>query len=353
MVPIDGAPGVSRRIAFTTRHPIGVVCCITPFNSPLNTLLHKVAPAIAAGNAIIIKPASYTPTTAELTVTLLLDAGLPPELIALVFGPGGTVGEWLLRDEVPGFYAFTGSTEVGTHILQQVGLRKTQLELGSLASTIVCEDADLDRAVSLCVGAAFRKAGQICTSVQRLYVQRSVFDEFVESLTLGAGGLHAGDPRDPRTSVGPLISLREAERVEAWIAAAVDLGATAAVGGGRSGSVIEPTVLLDASPKSNVMSKEIFGPVVCVQAFDALEDAITAVNDTPFGLATGVFTQNITNAMTAANGLRVGSVHVNETSNGRLDMVPYGGVKDSGMGREGPRYAIEEMTEERLVTVAW
>ena len=353
IVPVEGAPQVSQRMAFTTRHPIGVVCCITPFNSPLNTLLHKVGPAIAAGNAVIVKPASYTPATAELAVTLLLDAGLPPELIALVFGSGSTVGEWLLRDPVPGFYAFTGSTEVGERILQTVGLRKTQLELGSLASTIVCDDADIELAVGRCVAAAFRKAGQVCTSIQRLYVQRGVFDHFVDGFVADTKELKAGDPRRADTSVGPLISRGEAERVEAWIASAADQGATIATGGGRSGSVVQPTVLLDASVKSDVMCREIFGPVVCVQAFDELSEAITGVNDTPYGLAAGVFTRSIPSAMAAANGLRVGSVHINETSNGRLDLMPYSGVKDSGMGREGPRYAIEEMTEERLITVAW
>jgi acyl-CoA reductase-like NAD-dependent aldehyde dehydrogenase len=353
VVPIDGAPNVTDRLAFTIRKPIGVVCCITPFNSPLNTLLHKVGPAIAAGNAVIVKPSTYTPATAKLVVELLTDAGFPARLIALVFGPGGTVGEWLLRDPVPGYYAFTGSTGVGTHILQSIGLRKSQLELGSLASTIVCDDADLDRAVPSCANAAFRKAGQVCTSVQRLYVQEGVFERFVSRFAERAASMRAGDPRDPATSVGPLISLSEAERVESWIKAALDLGATAAVGGRRSGTVVEPTVLLNADPKSRVMTEEVFGPVVCIQAFGDLDEAISGANDTPFGLASGIFTRSIRNGMLAAQQLRVGSVHINETSNGRVDLMPYGGVKDSGMGREGPRYAIAEMTEERLVTMAW
>lgn len=353
VIPIEGAPGVTRRIAFTQRHPIGVVCCITPFNSPLNTVLHKVAPAIAAGNAVLLKPASYTPATAKLAVELLLDAGLPPNLIALVYGPGATVGEWILSDPVPGFYAFTGSTEVGARILQRVGIRKTQLELGSLASTIVCADADLDRSARLCAGAAFRKAGQVCTSVQRLYVHRRVFDDLTARLVEQAAAIIPGDPRRPSTGMGPLISEADARRVESWIYTAVEVGATVASGGHRSGTVIEPTILIGTDPKSDVMSKEVFGPVVCLQVFDDLDDAIAHVNDTPYGLAAGVFTANIAQAMSVASGLRVGSVHVNETSNGRLDMVPYAGVKDSGIGREGPRYAIEEMTEERLVTIAW
>ena len=263
------------------------------------------------------------------------------------------MGEWLLRDPVPGYYAFTGSTGVGTHILQSIGLRKSQLELGSLASTIVCDDADLDRAVPSCANAAFRKAGQVCTSVQRLYVQEGVFERFVSRFAERAASMRAGDPRDPATSVGPLISLSEAERVESWIKAALDLGATAAVGGRRSGTVVEPTVLLNADPKSRVMTEEVFGPVVCIQAFGDLDEAISGANDTPFGLASGIFTRSIRNGMLAAQQLRVGSVHINETSNGRVDLMPYGGVKDSGMGREGPRYAIAEMTEERLVTMAW
>jgi acyl-CoA reductase-like NAD-dependent aldehyde dehydrogenase len=351
VVPLDGAPGVSGRYAFTVRRPLGVVCAITPFNSPLNTVAHKVGPALAAGNGVVLKPASYTPLSAGLLVEVLLEAGLPEDLIALVHGPGGTVGQWLLESPVPSFYAFTGSTEVGEHLHRTVGLRRTQLELGSLSSTIVCDDADLARAVPLCVNAAFRKAGQVCTSVQRLYVQQGVVRDFLEMIAAEVGGRTSGDPRRRDTFVGPVISARDADRISAWIAAAAGAGASVVTGGTREGGVIHPTVLTDVEPDMDLMCREVFGPVVSVRPFAALDEAIAEINDTPFGLAAGIFTADVGRALTAAEGLRMGSVHINETSSSRVDLMPYGGVKKSGMGVEGPRYAIEEMTEQRLITL--
>lgn len=351
VVPLHGAPGVTGRTAFTVRHPLGVVCAITPFNSPLNTVVHKVGPALAAGNAVILKPSSLTPLSAGLLVEILLESGLPEGLIALVHGSGSSVGQWLLDSPVPAFYAFTGSTGVGEHIVRSVGLRKTQLELGSLSSTIICDDASLERAVPACVGAAFRKAGQVCTSVQRLYVQRGVLEEFVGALRDEVGSRGYGDPRGEDTLTGPVISASEADRIDGWIRSAVESGATLVVGGERSGQVIAPTVLTGVDPKADVMCREVFGPVVSVVPFDDLPSAIDQVNDTPYGLAAGIFTADLGNALTAAENLRMGSVHINETSSSRVDLMPYGGVKDSGMGTEGPRYAIEEMTEQRLITI--
>lgn len=350
MVPSAG-PGAAGRLAFTIRHPLGVVCAITPFNSPLNTVTHKVAPALAAGNGVVLKPASQTPRSASALVRLLLDAGLPERLIALLHGGGSTAGQWLLEDPVPAFYAFTGSTEVGEHIRRTVGLRRTQLELGSLSSTIVCDDANLERAVGLCVNAAFRKAGQVCTSIQRLYVQRGILPDLSRVLTEHLATRQAGDPSDPATFVGPLISPQDAARVEAWVGEAVAQGASLLTGGRRRGSVVEPAVLSDVATGMQVMSQEVFGPVVCLRPFDDLQEAVAEANDTPYGLAAGIFTSDIGRALAAAGQLRVGSVHINETSSSRQDHFPYGGVKHSGMGREGPRYAIEEMTEERLVTL--
>lgn len=351
VVPLHGAPGSTGRMAWTTRHPVGVVCAITPFNSPLNTVAHKVAPALAAGNGVILKPSSLTPLSAGLLVELLLECGLPQNLISLVYGRGSTVGEWLLQSPVPDFYAFTGSTGVGERIRRVVGLRKTQLELGSLSSTLVCADADLEKATAACVGAAFRKAGQVCTSVQRLYVHRDVQDEFASALAARADALSWGDPRQESTFVGPLISDRETTRIEEWVGAAVSGGAAVSAGGQRNGTVFAPTVLKDVAPTMDVVSKEIFGPVVSLVPFDDLEKAIADVNDTPYGLAAGIFTADISNALTAARQLRMGSVHINETSSSRVDLMPYGGVKASGSGVEGPRYAIEEMTEQRLITI--
>lgn len=351
MVPIDAAPGVRDRMAFSVYHPLGVVCAITPFNSPLNTVLHKIAPALAAGNAVLLKPASQTPLTAGLVVRLLVEAGVPAELLAVVNGAGRNVGQWLLESKIPAFYAFTGSTEIGAHIQRSIGLRRAQLELGSISSTIICGDADLSRCLPLCVSAGFRKAGQVCTSVQRLYVHRTVVADVVAGLVDLLRGKHAGDPRHPETFIGPLISPAEAERVASWVQAAVHGGARVVAGGSHAGSVVEPTVVTNVTPDMQVMCSEIFGPVMVVRSFDDLDQVIEEVNDTPYGLAAGIFTRDLGNAFTAAQRLRMGSVHINETSSSRVDLMPYTGVKASGLGREGPRWAIREMSEERLITI--
>lgn len=351
MVPIDGAPGIRDRLAFTVYHPLGVVCAITPFNSPLNTVLHKVGPALAAGNAVLLKPASQTPLTAAMIIELLLDAGVPAELMSMLNGGGRTVGQWLLESKVPAFYAFTGSTEVGEHIHRTIGLRRAQLEMGSISSTIICDDADLERCLPLCLNAGFRKAGQVCTSVQRLYVQDAVTADVLGGLTRLLSGKKAGDPSDPDTFVGPLISPAEAERVESWARAAAGQGAAVVTGGHRESAVVDPTILADVTPDMTVMSHEIFGPVVAIRRFSDLEPAIDEINDTPYGLAAGIFTKDLNRALVAAQRLRMGSVHINETSSSRVDMMPYTGVKASGLGKEGPWWAIREMSEERLITM--
>ncbi|TDE09330.1 aldehyde dehydrogenase family protein [Jiangella asiatica] len=351
VVPIDADPAAPARVAFTVRRPVGVVCAITPFNSPLNTVAHKVAPALAAGNGVVLKPALQTPLTADLLLRVLLDAGLPAGLISVLYGDGSTVGQWLLEDEVPAYYAFTGSTAVGEHIQRTIGVRRAQLELGSLASTIICHDADLKRAAQLCVNAAFRKAGQVCTSVQRLYVHESVVDDFTGALRTALDGRGVGDPRDPATFVGPLIDEQAAERVAGWVSTAAEQGAEVIVGGGRTDAVVQPTVLTNVAPDMNVMCREIFGPVVSIRPFTDVDAAIDEANDTPYGLAAGLFTADIGRALHVAGRLRVGTVHVNETSSARVDLMPFGGVKASGYGHEGPAYAIRDMTEETLLTL--
>jgi acyl-CoA reductase-like NAD-dependent aldehyde dehydrogenase len=342
---------VRDRIGYTVFHPVGVVCAITPFNSPLNTLLHKVAPALAAGNSVVLKPASQTPRTADRILRLLLEAGVPAELLSFVYGSGAIAGQALLDDPRPAFYAFTGSTEVGLHVRRSVGLRRTQLEMGSLSSTIVCGDADVDAAAAKIVAAGFRKAGQVCTSVQRLYVERAAVPDITATLADILSRKKAGDPALPDTFVGPVISPGEADRISQWIEEAVDGGASVMVGGSRDGNVVSPTVLGDVRGEMAVMSREIFGPVVVVRPFDDLDSAISEVNDTPYGLAAGIFTRDINRALVAADRLRMGSVHINETSSSRVDLMPYTGAKSSGVGREGPRYAMREMSEERLVTI--
>jgi succinate-semialdehyde dehydrogenase/glutarate-semialdehyde dehydrogenase len=350
-VPIDAAPSAPDRIAFTIRRPVGVVAAITPFNSPLNTVLHKVAPAFAAGNGFVLKPSLYTSLTADLLLRLLLDAGVPEGLMSVLYGEGADVGQWLLEDEVPAYYAFTGSTSVGLRIRQTIGVRRAQLELGSLASTVVCADADLATAARLCANAGFRKAGQVCTSVQRLYVHESVVADFAARLATELDQRQVGDPRDPATVVGPVISQRDAERVSGWVDEAVSQGARITYGGGRDDRVVRPTVLADVRDDMKVFATEVFGPVASLRPFTDLDDALAGVNATPYGLAAGIFTASIDSALRAAQQLRVGTVHINETSSARVDLMPFGGVKASGEGHEGPAYAIRDMTEERLITM--
>jgi len=353
MVPMLAAAGARDRIGFTIHAPRGVICAITPFNSPLNTVAHKVAPALAGGNAVLVKPSSLTPLSAVALCQALLDAGLPPGLLALVHGPGGSVGRQLLDDPRIAYYAFTGSTGVGRQIQQAAGLRGTQLELGSIASTIVCDDADFERAIPKILQAGFRKAGQVCTSVQRLLVDRSILDEFSGRLVEAIAGIPFGDPALAETVVGPMISEADARRAEQWVGEAVAGGARVLIGGRRHDRVFEPTLLADVDPSMRVVCEEVFAPIVSLMPFDTLDDAVAMANASPYGLAAGLFTSNLHRALGLSRKLRFGGVHVNEASSARVDAMPFGGVKDSGFGREGPAYAIREMTEERLITVSY
>jgi acyl-CoA reductase-like NAD-dependent aldehyde dehydrogenase len=352
MVPIENAPGHAHRLAFTIRVPRGVVCGITSFNSPLNMVAHKVAPALASGNTVVLKPPQLTPFSATLLAELLLRAGLPRAHVAVLQGRGSEIGAWLVENDDVRFFSFTGSGKVGKLLQRSVGLRPITLELGSISGTIVCDDADLERAAPRCVTSAFRRAGQACTSIQRLFVQQSVLDRFLGLLTAAAMALKVGDPHESDTAVGPMISEVEAQRAEAWIGQAVADGARVVCGGTREGALLQPTILVDSRPGMRVMCEEAFAPLLSVVPFARLEDAIAGVNAVPYGLAAGVFTRDIDRAMYAARHLHVGIVHINESSSSRVDMMPFGGVKDSGMGREGPRYAMAEMSEERLVTLS-
>lgn len=350
MIPLAGAPNQSGRMGFTIRVPLGVVVAITPFNSPLNTVAHKIAPAFAAGNAVILKPASATPLTACLLAQVLLEAGLPKGFLSLLPG-SAQVADWLIADPRVRFFAFTGSTEVGRSIQSRAGLRRTQMELGSIACCILCDDAKLDSALTKVVNAGYRKAGQVCTSIQLLLVHRTIVSDVQARLAKLVAALPYGDPGDPKTVVGPLISEKEAMRVESWIAEAVAKGAQCLAGGGaRKGAVVPPALLAAIDDSMKLGCQEVFGPVVCILPFDTLDQAIARVNATPYGLATGIFTNRLDDAFAAARKLEVGGVHVNETSSSRVDLMPYGGSKESGFGREGPRYAVHEMTEERIVT---
>jgi succinate-semialdehyde dehydrogenase/glutarate-semialdehyde dehydrogenase len=350
MVPLSGAEGQGGRIGFTLRVPLGVVCAVTPFNAPLNTVAHKIAPALAAGNSVILKPSLHTPMSSCILAEVLIDAGLPPGLISVIHG-GPEVVNWLLDEPVVRFLAFTGSTEAGRAIQARAGLRRTQMELGSLTHCILCADADLDRALPKIVAAGFRKAGQVCTSVQVLLVEGPILEEVEQRLTKMVAELRYGDPADIGTAVGPVISETSARRIEAWIDQAVEAGARKLTGGPRIGAVVPPTLLSAVPPGTPLGCQEVFGPVMCISAFERFHEALDQVNSTPFGLAAGIFTRRLDIALSAVRRLDMGGIHINETSSSRVDMMPYGGTKESGFGREGPRYAVHEMSEERMVTL--
>jgi succinate-semialdehyde dehydrogenase/glutarate-semialdehyde dehydrogenase len=349
VIPLAGAPQQAGRVGFTLRVPLGVVLAITPFNSPLNTVAHKIAPAFAAGNAVILKPASATPLTACRLAEALVEAGVPRGFLSVLPG-GAPVAEALIADERVRFVAFTGSTEVGRGIQSRAGLRRTQMELGSIACTILCDDARLDGALPKVVNAGYRKAGQVCTSIQLLLVHRSIAAQVEARLTQLVQALAYGDPYDPGTFVGPLISEQDAVRIEQWVEEAVAKGARRLAGGARKGAVLPPVLLASIDDSMKVGCREVFGPILCLVPFADLDEAIARVNATPYGLATGIFTNRLDDAFAAARRLEVGGVHINETSSSRVDLMPYGGSKASGFGREGPRYAVHEMTEERIVT---
>jgi len=351
MIPLEGAPGQAGRFGFTMRVPLGVVAAVTPFNSPLNTLLHKVAPAFAAGNAVIVKPSSSTPLTAFRLIEILVKAGIPRGFLSLIYG-GSEIVRGLVEQPEVRYIAFTGSTEVGRILQQQAGLRRTQMELGSIAFTILCDDADLDRALPKIINAAYRKAGQVCTSIQLLLVHEAIQKQVSERLAKLVAAVPYGDPTKADTVVGPLINEGAAIRVAQWIDEALAEGATRLAGGPRQGAVIPPTLLAGVDMRMKLGCEEVFGPVMSLLPFRTLAEAIERVNATPYGLASGIFTNRIDEAFQAARGLEVGTVHINETSSARVDMMPYGGSKDSGFGREGPHYAVREMTEERMVTFA-
>jgi acyl-CoA reductase-like NAD-dependent aldehyde dehydrogenase len=351
VIPVDGVAGQSGRIGFTVRVPLGVVLAVTPFNAPLNTVTHKLGPALAAGNAVILKPSLHTPMTACLLGEVLLEAGVPRGWLGIVHGGGETVRQ-LQDDQRIRFFAFTGSTEVGRVIQQQAGLRRTQMELGSIAFTILCDDADLALALPKVINASYRKAGQVCTSIQLLLVHEKIVPQVEERLAEAVRRLPFGDPKADGTVVGPVISEAAAARIDAWIAEAVRGGARRLAGGARERAVVPPTLLAGIHDDMRVGCNEIFGPVMSIVPFATLDEAIARVNATPFGLATGIFTNRLGDALRAARQLQVGGVHINETSSSRVDVMPYGGSKDSGFGREGPRYAVQEMTEERVVTIA-
>ena len=348
-VPLDAAPGGKGRMGMTIRQPLGVIGAITPFNVPLNLAMHKVAPAIAAGNSVIHKPALETPLSALRFARTVEEAGVPRGAYNLLVGDGPTIGSGIVTDPNVAMITFTGSVPVGKEIREIAGLKRVTLELGSNSALILEPDCDLDTAIPRAVFGSFAHSGQICISVQRIYVHQSIAKDFLDSFISTTEKLRIGHPFEETTEISSLINETEAKRVCEWIDNAVQDGASLLAGGERKFATVKPTVLTNVPPTADVSCKEVFGPVVSVNTYRNLVEAIAYVNDSVYGLQAGIFTRDIKRAFQAAKQLEVGGVIINDVPTFRVDHMPYGGVKKSGLGREGPRYAIEEMSEAKLI----
>ena len=348
-VPMDASAFGEGRVGFYLRAPLGVVSAITPFNFPLNLVAHKVGPALAAGNTLVLKPAEETPLTAILMAECFHDAGLPDGVMELVHGPGEVTGDALVRHPAPAKVSFTGSPPVGAHILKVAGLKRVTLELGNNSGTIVEPDASLDQAVPRTVMSAFANSGQVCISLQRLYVHDAIADAFLDRFVTATRALKIGNPLDRDCDVGPMISDEAADRAESWIREALNEGARALTDVRREGRMLWPVVLTDTRPDMKVMCREAFAPLVSVVRYRSFEDGLAMLADSPYGLQAGIYTNDLKKAFRAVAALDVGGVMVNDTSIFRVDHMPYGGNRMSGIGREGVRFAIEEMTNLKLV----
>jgi len=348
-VPLDADPTGSKKLGFTLRIPCGVVAAIAPFNFPLNLVCHKVGPALAGGNSVIVKPASDTPLSALKLTEILLESGLPPEGIQCITGSGGEIGDALVADRRLRKVTFTGSREVGDRICRTAGIKKVTMELGSNSPVIVMPDADLNKVAAAIAITGYGNAGQTCISTQRVLTAKKVYGDFLGALKPRVEALTIGNQLDEKSKVGPMVKESEAVRVDNWINEAVAGGARLVAGGGRRGAIYMPAVVADVNPEMRISRDELFGPAVAVTPFDTIEEAIALANDSVYGLAAGIFTDNVEWAMKFAREAEAGNLHVNWGSQWRVDLMPYGGLKDSGFGKEGPRYAVEEMTELKMV----
>jgi acyl-CoA reductase-like NAD-dependent aldehyde dehydrogenase len=352
VVPMDASPAGVGKVAYTLRVPIGIVGAITPFNFPLNLVGHKVAPALAAGCPVVLKPAGQTPLSALLLAELETEAGLPAGWLNVLVGPSAEIGDVLVEDERVRLITFTGSAEVGWKIRERAARKKVNLELGNATPVVVEADADMEQTATKLAANAFAFAGQSCISVQRIYVQRSAYEDFVGRFVPKVEALHVGDPADEETEVGPVIDEGARDRIVSWIEEARAGGAKVLTGGEVVDGLLRPTVLADVTPEMKVSCLEVFGPLCTVSAYDSVDEAFELANGTEYGLQAGVFTTNIHTALAAADALEFGGITVNEAPTFRADQMPYGGVKESGNTKEGPHYAVREMTEERLVVIA-
>jgi acyl-CoA reductase-like NAD-dependent aldehyde dehydrogenase len=347
-IPMDSVPTGKGRMAMTVREPLGIIGAITPWNVPLNLALHKIGPAFAAGNSVVHKPSEITPLSALQLAALFQEAGLPAGAYNVLNGHR-EVGQMIVRDPRIAMIAFTGSVETGKWIRANAGLKKVTLELGGNCAVIVDESADLDLAATSCVRGAFLNSGQVCISVQRIFVHEHVREEFTKRVVDGAQALRRGHPLEEDADLTSLVTEQAAERVESWVREAIDKGARLLTGLGRSGAQMEATVITDLPVTARISCHEVFGPVVAINGFTDLNEAVREANATPYGLQAGVFTTSLDRAFEAARGIRVGGVMINDIPTFRADQMPYGGMKDSGLGREGPRYAIQEMTEVKII----
>lgn len=348
-IPFDSFPGGEQRRGYYYRFPIGVVLAITPFNDPLNLVAHKLGPAIAAGNSVILKPATVTPLSALMLAEAFLKSGLPPLVLQVITGYGNVIGDPLVRDERVRMISFTGGIEAGKRISRLAGIKKIGMELGSDSPVIVWEDTDLEWAVESCVSGAFWAAGQNCIGVQRLYVHKNIYQDFRDKFVERTSKYKIGNKLDDETDMGPMITVDEAKRVENWIKEARDKGADVLAGGNRQKALVDPTVLENVPEDVAIHCEEVFGPTVNLYPVDSLDEAINKANALPFGLHAAIFTRDIDIAFKAAYELDCGGVMINDSTDYRLDSMPFGGVKYSGLGREGIKFALQEMTEPKVI----
>lgn len=348
-IPFDQMPGSENRVGYYQQVPIGVIGAITPFNDPLNLVAHKVGPAIASGNAIIVKPATVTPLSALLLAEAFAEAGLPSKVLSVITGYGSEIGDVLVKHPAVRMISFTGGLEAGEEIARKAGLKKISMELGSNSPVIVLEDADLEDAVESTVSGAFWAAGQNCLGVQRIYIQDSVIDQFKTAFVERTNQYNMGDKQSELTDMGPLITEKEAIRVEKMVNEAIEKGAMLLTGGKRNKAFYSPTVLTNIPEDCTIAKEEIFGPVVLLYSVLDIDTAIEKSNDVNYGLQAGIFTKNIDKAQKAIAKMDVGGIMINDSSDYRIDAMPFGGMKKSGLGREGIKFAIHEMTEPKVV----
>ena len=350
-IPMDAAPGTQDRIGYTKRVPLGVVSAITPFNFPFNLVAHKLGPAFAVGNTVVLKPATQTPLSSIVMAEIFQQAGLPDGCLQIVTGSGGELSDTLVTHRHVKKVTFTGSGKVGLGIKEKIGLRKITLELGSNAALIVEPSTPIEKIVSRAVNGAFNFAGQVCISLQRIYVHQSIFDSFTEQFIAETKRLKVGDPADEATDVSAMIHRDEVERIQQWIQDAVVQGATIACGGEFTARTLSPTVMTNVTQSMRIVCEETFAPIVSIMPYNSLDEAIALVNDSDLGLNAGIYTNVLTDALRAADELEAGAVIINDIPTFRVDHMPYGGVKNSGYGREGIKYAVEEMTDLKFITM--